>query len=92
MCVSLDGLVYSFYSMICKSSVINIMNITEIDMLEIQSIFNSISIILSAVLIAYLDVHMVLQYKRYYINNNILPRASDYSVVVTGLPKDITLS
>lgn len=61
-------------------------------MMEIQSIFNSISIIFSIFIIAYLDVHMVAQYKRYYDDYNILPRASDYSVVVSGLPKDITLS
>lgn len=35
MCVVLDGLVYSFYGAVCKSSVINIMNVEEIDMLEV---------------------------------------------------------
>lgn len=68
------------------------MNITEIDMLEVQAIFNSISIIVSILIIGYLDVHMVGVYKKYYDDYNILPRASDYSVVVRGLPKDITLS
>ena len=35
MCTELDGLVYNFYSYICKSSVVNIMNVEEIDMMEV---------------------------------------------------------
>ena len=33
MCVVLDGLVYNFYGLICKSSAINIMDVKEIDLL-----------------------------------------------------------
>lgn len=92
MCVVLDGLVYSFYGLICKSSVINIMNVTEIDMLEVQGVLNFVAICVSIVLVALMDIQMTRQYQHYYDEYYILPKVSDYSVVVKGLPKDITIS
>jgi hypothetical protein len=68
------------------------MNITEIDMLEVQAIFNFSAILISIILIGFLDLNMTRHYNKYYNDYNILPRASDYSVVVKGLPKDITIS
>lgn len=92
ICVVLDGLVYSFYGLICKSSVINIMNVTEIDMMEVQAILNFVAIVVSVILIGILDIQIKRKYKQYYNDYNILPKASDYSVIVKGLPKDITIS
>lgn len=68
------------------------MNITEIDMLEVQAIFNLASIFISIAVIGFIDLDMTRHYNKYYNDYNILPRASDYSVIVKGLPKDITIS
>lgn len=92
ICVVLDGLVYSFYGLICKSSVINIMNVTEIDMMEVQAILNFVAIVVSVILIGIMDIQIKRKYKQYYNDYNILPKASDYSVIIKGLPKDITIS
>lgn len=68
------------------------MNVTEIDMLEVHSIINFVAILVSVVLIAVMDVSMTRQYEEYYNQYYILPKASDYSVIIKGLPKDITIS
>lgn len=92
MCQQLDGSISIFYSIVCESSVINIMNVTEIDMLEVQAILNFIAIMVSIGVIALLDINMRNQYTKYYEDYYILPKASDYSVIMKGLPKDITIS
>lgn len=66
MCVVLDGLIYSFYGLICKSSVINIMNVAEIDMLEVQAVINFVAICVSIPIIAVMDIKMTRQYEEYY--------------------------
>lgn len=47
---------------------------------------------ISIILIGFIDVGMAWQYNTYYNDYSILPRASDYSVMIRGLPKDITIS
>lgn len=46
----------------------------------------------SIVLVGFIDAGMTWQYNKFYNDYNILPRASDYSVMIKGLPKDITIS
>ena len=92
MCVELDGLVYNFYGLICKSSVINIMDVVEIDLLEVQAGLNCIAIIVTIFVIGVLEIKMHEKYEQYKIDYRILPKASDYSVMLKGLPKDITIS
>lgn len=92
MCVVLDGLVYSFYGAVCKSSVINIMNVEEIDMLEVQAIINFVVIFVNVVAIGVFQLFMMRKYEKYYNQYHILPKASDYSLIIKGLPKDITIS
>jgi hypothetical protein len=46
----------------------------------------------SIILIGFFDIWIVQQYKKYYNDYNILPKASDYSVMIKGLSKDITIS
>lgn len=91
MCRDLDGLVYNFYSSICKSSVINIMDVKEIDMLEVQSILNFIIILVSIIFIAIMDLDMKRKYAE-YADEYILPNAADYSIMIKGLPPNVTLS
>lgn len=61
-------------------------------MMEVQAILNFISIMVSIIIIALLDINMRNKYKKYYEDYYILPKASDYSVIIKGLPKDITIS
>ena len=63
MCVVLDGLVYNFYGLICKSSVINIMDTTEIDLLEVQAVLNCISIFVTIIVIGILEIKMYEKYQ-----------------------------
>lgn len=61
-------------------------------MLEVQAIFNFIAIVVSIILIGLMDIQMVRKYSEHYNDYDILPKASDYSVIIKGLPKDITIS
>ena len=87
MCKSLDGFLSDFYSIVCNTSVINIMNVEEIDMLEIEAAFNFAGIIISIFIIAYLSILM----ENKYVELSQGLRASDFSVMLKGLPKDITI-
>ena len=61
-------------------------------MLEVQSGLNFAAIFVSIIIVAILDIRMTRQYRQYYDEYDILPKASAYSVLVKGLPKDITVS
>lgn len=61
-------------------------------MLEVQSGLNFAAIFISIIIVAILDIRMTRQYRQYYDEYDILPKASAYSVLVKGLPKDITVS
>ena len=58
MCIVLDGLVYNFYGLICKSSVINIMDVKEIDLLEVQAAMNIVSIVVTIFVIGIMEIKM----------------------------------
>lgn len=62
MCRELDGVVYSFYKYICKSSVINIMDVKEIDMLEVEAGLNFMIILVSIIVIGIMDLDMRRKY------------------------------
>ena len=61
-------------------------------MLEVQCGLNLGAIVVSIFVVAIMDIKMTRQYREYYDEYHILPKASDYSVLVKGLPKDITVS
>lgn len=61
-------------------------------MLQVQAGLNFAAIFVSIFFIAVLDIKMNQQYRMYYTQYHMLPKASDYSVMIKGLPKDITVS
>jgi hypothetical protein len=58
----------------------------------VQALINFMTVLVSISLIGYFELSLTRRYDRYYNDYQILPRASDYSVMVEGLPRDITIS
>lgn len=86
-CIITDG-VTSFLNTICRGSVINIMNVSDIDEMQIEAVIFFVGILANIVFIGFLELKMdllVLKYGEGRLN------AADYSFMIKGLPSDITL-
>jgi hypothetical protein len=87
-CKEVDGPNGGFFSGVCRLSVLNIMNIEIIDAMEIQAVLNFAAVVANIFLVAYLQVAMGRRGRQVRTACN----AGDYSIMVQGLPADISLT
>lgn len=57
-CKIVNDSIVNIFNSVCRESVINIMNIAEIDSMQIEAIIFFIAILLNIIFIAYLEVKM----------------------------------
>lgn len=74
---------------ICQISVINIMNVRQLDAMQIQSGIFFAALLANIIFIGYLELRMDLLAAKY---DEGRLKAVDYSLMVKGLPSDITIS
>jgi hypothetical protein len=83
-----DG-VKGFLNSICRGSVINILNVKIIDAMQIQAGIFFFAVLANIFLIGFLELKMDLMASWY---NEGRLKAVDYSLMIKGLPSDVTLS
>jgi hypothetical protein len=66
------------------------MNVKEIDMLEVQAVLNFICIVVNCMAIGVMEVDMQRKWSEWEAEY-VMPGAGEYSLMVKGVPKDVTL-
>ena len=74
---------------ICRGSIINVMNVKEVDAMQYEAGIMFAAIICNIVFIGFLELRMDLLHVKYQEGRL---KAADYSLMVKGLPSDITIT